>query len=530
MMLAALTTLLLLLLAAQLALALESPAVTVRCDGGTPFPAQPSTNRYFPNIRPPAAQRAFSSPAIEATIAWARENLADQALAELYTNTYPNTADTTMTSRFYPPAGKNLTFVITGDIDAMWLRDSTNQLLSYINLASIDAKLSSAISETIERQLYYVAHDQYANAFQADNASAGPHAGGDSRTPPYTNLVFEGKYEVDSLAAVLKLLRTYCGAMGKLNNNNNNTSSCVDFLGSSFAGGAPFIHASLVKLLRALVAMQSPTATAYAFRRHHDPGHNDDLFPHNKVGFTGMVRSAFRPSDDECIYDFLVPSNLMLAVELKHLVAAVGSSALFADVAAMATKLRSDILSGVEQYAVQSSGVLSFEVDGLGGRNNMDDANLPSLLSLPYIGVGEAEVKGFGKVYDATRRAVLSKPTNQYYYAGPLGAGPGSPHTWPDFVWPLGLTDQLITALYDPNGHEDAEILGLLDQLKRSAIGAGVLHESFSVYNTSVCTRNWFAWANSYFGQAVNALISLRPDLALKFGAAVPAWFPKPVV
>lgn len=524
----------------------SSPPVTVDCLGGTPFPAQlPSNNKYFPNIRPPPASRKYTSPAVERVIAWARTNIADQALAELYVNTYPNTLDTTLESRFYPPAGKNLSYVITGDIDAMWLRDSHAQVLPYIALVGQDSNLQSAAASLIQRQLYYVQYDQFANAYNGVPSTSGHRH--DFRKPPVSpvSLVFEGKYEVDSLCAVLKLIRTFCAAAMKKQNETTTSASSGSLAWlAPQVGGAPLLHDALSKVLAALQQMQSPQAKVYQFMRHNP---DRDYFPHDKVGFTGMVRSAFRPSDDQCTYDFLVPSNLFLAVELRHLVASAASDPMWADIKATATTLRNDILGGIARYAIDNAtGVLSYEVDGLGNRNVMDDANMPSLLSLPALGVGDEEIANFNSVvYPRTRKSVLEKRSNPYFFSGPLAAGIGSPHTPVEHVWPLSLSAQLVTLLLQDNtttgggngsrsgggGSNDVEILGLLDILKRAAVGSGVMHESFFVYNTSVCTRNWFAWANSYFGSAINTLIVLRPDLVLAASAPqVPSWFPRPVI
>jgi uncharacterized protein len=122
----------------------------------------------------------------------------------LLQNCLPNSLDTTI---LYSSSDIPDSFVITGDIEALWLRDSTNQILPYVPYASEDPALVTLIEGLINRQANSVLIDVFANAFNY-NASGAGHQD-DIRTPRMTPSVFEGKYEIDSPAAFLKLSYWY---------------------------------------------------------------------------------------------------------------------------------------------------------------------------------------------------------------------------------------------------------------------------------------------------------------------------------
>lgn len=162
----------------------------------------------MPSVRPAPSERKFRSAAVDSLIANFTSRMLDHDLATMFENCYPNTLDTTVYS--YTPASSTRppsSFIITGDIPAQWFRDSTNQVLPYVHLAPMDTHLSDLICGLIHRHASDVTHDPFANAFNF-NASGAGHQD-DTRFPPMTPEVFEGKYELDSLAAVMKLANRY---------------------------------------------------------------------------------------------------------------------------------------------------------------------------------------------------------------------------------------------------------------------------------------------------------------------------------
>lgn len=433
-----------------------------------------------PRVRPAKADRKFHSSAVDAKIEELKTKLKDPAIAILFENCYPNTLDTTVVA-----AGENDSFVITGDIPAMWLRDSTNQVLPYMMFASEDEGLRQMLHGTVMRQLRSVAIDPYANAFnQVPNSHGHPH---DNRKPPMTPPVFEGKYEIDSLAAVMKLSTAYWRATGD-----------DTVLGDEWL-------AAMQKILDTFEDQQKSTAEqagnpAYTFKR------GGTVYPKSATNRTGLVRSAFRPSDDATTYDFFIPGNLMAVAELEH---AAKAAASLHSTAAAAIEKRSAAMAGQLREAAKSfatvDGRYVFEVDGFGNKKEMDDANVPSLLSLPYLGT----VPKDDPTYLTTRKWILSS-ANPYYLSGTVAKGVGSPHMNTGDIWPMSIIIQAMTST------NDDEILQCLEYLKASAQYLGFMHESFGKNNAKHYTRKWFAWANALFGELILDLVKERPHLVLK--------------
>lgn len=383
----------------------------------------------------------------------------------------------------------------------MWLRDSMNQVLPYMPLASRDAGLQALLRGLVRRQSVQMLTDVYANAHNYDAAQGNTPHGGDATTRPsflgtrvaaMTPLVFERKYELDSLCAFLKLSRAYHAA-------TNDTQPFT-----------PRWRAAVAAVLDAMADMQSATAAysgTYTFQRCSSCEPMDTL--QHGVGWpaaaTGMVRSCFRPSDDANVYPFNIPANAMAVVELRELsslLLVLGQSAL----AQRAQALASDIDKGIRQFGLmarEGGSVFAYEVDGFGNQLFMDDSNTPSLLSLPYLGYLDAS----DPVYQRTRSAVLSTATNPYFFAGSAGNGTGGPHNGYGFVWPLGIIMRAMTSV------DDGEITMCLAMLRDSAAGTGFMHESFWKDNAAQYTRPWFAWANSFFGELILTLAATRPHL-----------------
>jgi len=170
----------------------------------------------------------------------------------------------------------------------------------------------------------------------------------------------------------------------------------------------------------------------------------------------------------------------------------------------LAKVLRREIDDGIHKYGVVDSEfgkIYAYEVDGINGKNTMDDANVPSLLSIPYLGYTSAHDPN-NEIAENTRKFVLSKK-NPYYYEGSLAKGIGSPHTPPGNVWPMAIIMQGLTTT------NKEEILQVFKSLEATDSGTDFMHESFNPSNPSSYSRYWFAWANSLFSELVLEHIDL---------------------
>ena len=473
----------------------------------------------LPHIRPAPSERKFNSSAINALIADYTSRMLDADLATLFENCLPCTLDTTVgyfraRNATAPPDA----YVITGDINAQWLRDSTNQVLPYIQYAAEDGALKDLVCGLVRRQSRDIVHDPYANSFNFDTAGADHQD--DRRRPRMTPHVFEGKYELDSLAAALKLAWHY--------HNATQDATCL-------TEDNTWLDAVTAILATMTVQQETtlpPSAAPYYFQRTTDaPTDSLMLGGVGNLGrYTGMVKSAFRPSDDSSLMPFFVPANAMAVVELRHtaelltqLQRAQGGvteeqRATMVELAANATQLADTIDAGIRKYGVitppqwlrdelsaPAHSIYAYEVDGYGGQNIMDDANIPSLLALPYLGYTSRT----DPLYAATR-AVLLSPNNPYFFNGTAGSGIGGPHIGIDYIWPMSLIARALTST------SDDEINYCLQTLKTSSAGTGWLHESFHKNSADDYTRPWFAWVNGLYGQLIMQLATERPHLIFK--------------
>ena len=409
-----------------------------------------------------------------------RETLAPvSGLWDMFEKCFVNTLETTVRA-----LSEGDTFVITGDIDAMWLRDSTAQVMHYIRFADEPA-VASVIEGLIARQAKCILIDPYANAFNVtDN---GRHWTDDM--PAASPWVWERKYEIDSLCHPLLLARRYFEKTGS-----------ERFLTEEY-------HRALDAIVKTFETEQKRDTSGYYFVRHHCPPH--DTLSHGGRGapvkYTGMIWSGFRPSDDACALGYLVPSNLYAAHVLPFaadFARRMGDEAL----AARAEAVRSAVLEGVKAYALVNDAafgeIYAYETDGLGHYTLMDDANVPSLLALPYLGVcGRGD-----PLYRRTREWVLS-PRNPYFARGTRAEGVGSPHTPKGFVWPIALCVQGLTS------DDEAEVASLIRTLIDTTAGTGYMHESFDPNDPARFTRPWFAWANSMFGELIYDAAERFPDV-----------------
>jgi meiotically up-regulated gene 157 (Mug157) protein len=397
-----------------------------------------------------------------------RERLAAwPELAEMFAPCYLNTLETT--TELLPDG---TTFVFTGDIHGMWLRDSAAQVMPYAALARNDADVRRLIGGLIRRQARYIAIDAYANAFNRNPSSPG-NSGDTPRPDPW---VWERKFELDSLCYPLKLCQAYWDA----------TRDPAAF--------GDEVHAMVWTILRLMrVEQDHDRASPYTFERAQ-PWAPFDTLPGGGRGtptrWTGMVWSGFRPSDDACTFGYLIPANMFAAVALTY--AAYLATEVLHDtpLAREATALRNEIESGIQTYGMiehpRHGQIYAYETDGFGHSLAMDDANVPSLLSTPYLGYRRPT----DPIYQNTRRFALSTD-NPYYFAGREARGIGSPHTPAGYVWPLALAMRGLTT------HDPAEQMDALRMLAASTAGTRLLHESFDPDRPHAFTRPWFAWANS---------------------------------
>ncbi|KAH8912563.1 hypothetical protein BR93DRAFT_963723 [Coniochaeta sp. PMI_546] len=522
------------------------------------YPHRPLSNGplRLPYQRPHPKCRTFTSDSIEKVIKDVTSRMKDLDLARLFENTFPSTTDTTVkwhtdgTETADPSRNKNKTkkkqqrphgkqyhpgtdpdeylspsdedrwtgpqsFIITGDIIASWLRDSTNQLRPYQPLAKTDKRIYNLILGAINTQAEYVIESPYCNAFQPPPPSGlRPTANGqdDAVHPAYEpGAVFECKYELDSLAHFLALGNEFAEATGK----------------AEFLQGSRRWRIALQIVLAVLDEQSRGTfdpetgryrRNEYTFQRNTNTG-TETL---NLMGVgnpladgTGLVRSAFRPSDDATILGYFIPANAMMAVELRRtgkILRATGAKEdiLLAD---ELDRLSQRITDGIWEYGVvkhrKYGEVFAYEVDGYGSHILMDDANYPSLLALPLMGF----VARDDPTYRNTRKMLLEKASNPYYLTGREFRGIGGPHIGLQNAWPMSL---LIQAQTSDNDTEIEECLNLV----LSVSHLGLIHESVDVNTAVSYTRSWFAWANGVFADTILDIAKRKPHLI--FDAAKP--------
>jgi meiotically up-regulated gene 157 (Mug157) protein len=423
----------------------------------------------FKSQRPDQSQRKFVSEAVEAKMVEVKRAIADAELVWLFENCFPNTLDTTVTvgSRNNRPD----TIVVTGDINAMWLRDSTAQITPYLPLARHDKKLKDLIAGVINRQTFCILMDRYANAFSF-GAKACPWGVNDK--PPLRPELCERKWEIDSLCYPVRLAYAYWKTTGD--------ESC-------FHDEWKQASRLIVQTFREQQRLKGPGP--YSFQRTTD--NPIDTPPFNGLGNptkpVGLIHSAFRPSDDACVYPFLIPANMFAVVALNQLaeiLAAVSSDKVLA---VDCRELAQQVGEAVNKYGKNGSHYV-YEVDGFGNQLFMDDANVPSLLSLPYLGCCASS----DPFYRRTRSMILSE-ANPYFFRGRAGEGIGGPHVGQNMIWPLGIIMRALTST------DDKEIMFCLRMLKTTHGGTGFMHEAFHKDDPKKFTRSWFAWANTIFGE-----------------------------
>lgn len=440
----------------------------------------------FPAVRTPESQRKFKSVAVERAIAKVHSTIGNRELAWMFGNCFPNTLDTTVD--FAVVDGRPDTYVITGDIDAMWLRDSSAQVWPYLALMKDDMPLQQMIAGVINRQTRCILLDPYANAFYKDPHRISEWKSDDTEMKPG---VHEHKWEVDSLCYPIRLAHGYWKATGDT---------------------APFDeswHKAVAAILKTFRQQQRKQGRGpYHFRRRTEfqgdtlagDGYGNPAKP------VGMIFSMFRPSDSATILPLLVPSNFFAVVSMRQAAKMMEEIRKDAALAGECRALANEVEMALRQYAiihhVSPEPVYAYEVDGYGNYYCIDDANVPSLLSLPYLDA----VKANDAIYEHTRRRILSR-ADPYYYQGSAAAGIGSSHTEINMIWPLALVMQGLTST------KEDEIRRCLVTLQETHAGTGFMHESFNVNDPKKFTRPWFAWANTLFGEFVWKTFNQQPHL-----------------
>ncbi len=435
--------------------------------------------------RPPLAQRRFTSPAVEGVIDRTTSALKDKDLGRLFANCYPDTLDTTV--EVGEVDGKPDTFVITGDIQAMWLRDSSAQLSPYLPLTRTDSDLRRLFEGTIRRQVRCILIDPYANAYMRDPLAHTDLSWSQTDQTVMKPGVAERKWEIDSLCYAIRLSHAYWRTTGDL---------------------APFDDAwrqAMTTIVRTFREQQRKDGPG-PYRFNRTASEPTETLAHGTgwpTRINGLIHSGFRPSDDACTYPYFIPGNAFAVVALRRLAAMADAVGLEAAVKADALALAAEVEAALKAHGHMPGGTMwAYEVDGFGNALFMDDANVPSLLSLPYLGFCTKT----DPVYRRTRAAVLSD-RNPYYYQGQILRGVGSPHSGLNTVWPISLMMQALTSI------DDAEIRLCLAELKTAAGPRGFMNESVGKDDAAIFTRSWFAWANSLFGELILTLLAERPHL-----------------
>lgn len=433
--------------------------------------------------RPPQKDRLFVSQAVEKEIVRVKKLLINPKLAWMFENCFPNTLDTTV--RHYKTDGKDDTVVYTGDIHAMWLRDSGAQVWPYVQLANNDSQLKAMLSGVIRRQFKCIIIDPYANAFLDPHDPNPDHQWMSDLTNMKPEL-HERKWEIDSLCYPLRLAYHYWKITGD--------ASIFD---------EEWLQA-ITNILRTFKEQQRKDGVGpYKFQRKTerplDTLSNNGLG--NPVNPVGLIVSSFRPSDDATTYQFLIPSNFFAVTSLRKAAEILETVSKKTGQAKECLDLANEVESALKKYATYDhpkyGTIYAFEVDGFGNQYLMDDSNAPSLLSMAYLG----DVDINDPIYQNTRKFVWSKD-NPYFFSGTAGEGIGGPHIGYNMIWPMSIMMKAFTS------QDDEEIKWCIKKLMDTDAGTGFIHESFHKDNPQKFTRAWFAWQNTLFGELILKLVN----------------------
>ncbi|NQD69564.1 glycoside hydrolase family 125 protein [Sphingobacterium shayense] len=440
----------------------------------------------FPTVRVSSDKRHFSSKVIEDAIAEFQKKVPNKELGWLFNNCFPNTLDTTIYDE--STANRKLTYVITGDIDAMWLRDSSAQVWPYLPFMKKDKKLQDLILGLINKQSQCINIDPYANAFYNDPNKKGEWFSDHTDMTPG---IHERKWEIDSLCYPIRLAYHYW--------QHTNDSTPFD---DEWVKAQENIYKTFTEQQR------KNDLGPYKFARTTDRGSDtlqvDGLgYPVNPVG---LICSAFRPSDDASIFLFLIPSNLFAVVSLRQSAEILRKVKNNTDLASRMEALATEVENAVNRYGIvehpEYGKIYAFEIDGFGSQLLMDDANVPSLLALPYLGA----VNVNDEVYQRTRKFILSEK-NPFFFKGSAAEGVGGPHIGRDMIWPMSIIMRAFTS------NDNQEIKTCIETLRKTHGDTGFMHESFHKDDPKNFTRHWFAWTNTLFGELLWQTYKENPSL-----------------
>ena len=434
-----------------------------------------ATGMSYVSNRPELSARRFTSKAVEETIDRVKKQIKDPKLAWMFENCFPNTLDTTVT--FKMEGNRPDTFVITGDIDAMWLRDSSAQVWPYLPLAKKDEPLRLLIAGLVNRQTKCILLDPYANAFY-DGDHVGEWKTDKTDMKPG---VHERKWEIDSLCYAVRLAYHYWKTSGDTSVFSEDWKKAAGLIVKTFKE-----------------QQRKNGVGPYTFLRETD--RQLDTLSNNGFGApvkpVGLIVSSFRPSDDASLFQFLIPSNLFAVVSLDQLAEISSKVTKDNSFAAECKALSKEVSDAVKKYAVAEhlnyGQIYAFEVDGFGNKLFTDDANVPSLLALPYLGC----VKENDPIYQNTRSYIWSED-NPYFFKGKAAEGIGGPHIGYDMIWPMSL---ILKAMTTTNNEE---IKYCIKTLRDTDADTGFMHESFHKDDPKNFTRSWFAWVNTLFGELI---------------------------
>lgn len=442
-----------------------------------PLMAMQSKAQEYVSKRPPISERHFVSQSVEKKIVETAAVLKNKKLAWMFANCFPNTLDTTVY-----PNGEGDTFVYTGDIAAMWLRDSGAQVWTYMRFITEDEELRKMIAGVIQRQMRCIIIDPYANAFYKEPDKVGEWASDQTKMLPG---VHERKWEIDSHCYPIRLAYEYWKLSGDESIFADEWIQCIQLTLKTFREQQRKDGVGPYTFLR---------TTARAFDTLNNGGKGAPVKP------VGLIVSSFRPSDDATVLQFLVPSNFFAVSSLRKAAEILNKVNKREDIANECLQLAKEVEDALKEYAVYNhprfGKIYAFEVDGFGNHLLMDDANVPSLLALSYLDKDFAN----DPIYHNTRKFVWSD-SNPYFFKGKVAEGIGGPHVGYNMAWPMSIIMRALTST------NDAEIKECVEMLMNTDAGTGFMHESFNVDNPQKYTRSWFAWVNGLFGEMVLKII-----------------------
>lgn len=444
--------------------------------------------------RPPVEERKFRSAAIERKLAETKAKIPDPKLAEMFEKCFANPLDMAV-SYGHDEKGDDDTWIVAGDLPDMWLRDSTTQAMPYLPYMREDDGIRRMVRGLLRRQFKCINIDPYANAFTLDPSRPSKHMGD---LTDMKRELHERKYELDSLCYVLRLAGEYWRLTGDR---------------TAFDG--TWIEA-VGKILGVMRTQQRKTGLKTEYRFQRRAANPVDSLPNHGYGHPvkpcGLIASAFRPSDDATVFPFLIPSNFMAVDTLRRAATVLEEANGEREMARACRDLADEVSAALRKHAVvrhpKYGEVYAYEVDGYGGVLLGDDANAPSLLSLPYL----AGVAKDDPVYLNTRRLIWSKD-NPYYFTNGAYGGVGSPHTGIDMFWPLSCIVRAMTT------DSRSEIADSLEIIKKVDAGTGFIHEGVDMGDPLKYTRHWFGWANALFGELMVGLVEsgyFAPDGDMK--------------